>query len=117
MEFTSHFLLLRKAGLPPKIHPRAEHDWEREVASRQGERGDKEKEMSIGAQGKWWEEKYDGLIWEKLRYLMAEIKLFIRDPSNIWVKHVSIKTDAFQRDLRIRVLCSSIGVAVQKVKI
>jgi hypothetical protein len=33
---------------------------------------------------------------EKLRYLMAEIKLFIRDPSNLWVKHVSIKTDAFQ---------------------
>jgi hypothetical protein len=48
IEFTSHFLLLRKAGLPPKIHLRAEHDWEREVASRQGERGDKEKEMSIG---------------------------------------------------------------------
>jgi hypothetical protein len=36
MEFTSHFLLLHRVGLPPKIHMRAEHDWER-LSSREGE--------------------------------------------------------------------------------
>jgi hypothetical protein len=48
MEFTSHFLLLCKAGLPPKIHPRVEHDWEREAASREGERDEQ------GGTGKLW---------------------------------------------------------------
>jgi hypothetical protein len=46
---------------------------------------------------------------------MAGIKLSIHDSSVLQIKHVSIKTDAFQRDLRIRGLHLSIGATVQKV--
>jgi hypothetical protein len=48
---------------------------------------------------------------------MAEIKLSIRDLSDLRIKHVSIKTDAFRWDLRICGLRSSIEAIVQKVKI
>jgi hypothetical protein len=48
---------------------------------------------------------------------MAKIKLLIRDPSDIQIKHVSIKIDVFRWDLHICSLCLSIGATVQKVKI
>jgi hypothetical protein len=47
---------------------------------------------------------------------MAKNKLFIRNPSDIRIKHVNSKMVAFQRDLRIRSLRSTIGATVQKVK-
>jgi hypothetical protein len=47
----------------------------------------------------------------------AEIKLLICDSSDFQIKHVSIKMDAFRRDLRIRGLRSSSGATVQKVKV
>jgi hypothetical protein len=43
---------------------------------------------------------------------MAEIKLLIRDSSDLRIKHVNIKTDAFRRDIRIRGLRSPIGAMV-----
>jgi hypothetical protein len=46
----------------------------------------------------------------------AEIKLSIRDPSDLRIKHVNSKTVAFQRDLRIHGLRSTIRATVQKVK-
>jgi hypothetical protein len=46
---------------------------------------------------------------------MAEIKLLIRDPSDLRIKHVHIKTDAFQQDLHIRGLRSTIRAMDQKV--
>jgi hypothetical protein len=51
-----------------------------------------------------------------LIYPMVQIKQAILDPSDVRNKHVSIKTDAFQRDLHIHGLRSSIRVTVQKVK-
>jgi hypothetical protein len=47
---------------------------------------------------------------------MVKIKLLIRDPSDLRIKHVNIKTVAFRRDLRIHVLRSPIRAMVQKVK-
>jgi hypothetical protein len=47
---------------------------------------------------------------------MAINKLFIRDPSDLRMKHVNSKTVTFQRDLRILGLRSTIRVTVQKVK-
>jgi hypothetical protein len=46
---------------------------------------------------------------------MGEIKLLIRDPSDLRIKHVNIKTDAFGQDLRIYGLHLSIGATIQKV--
>jgi hypothetical protein len=47
---------------------------------------------------------------------MAKITLLICDPSNLRIKHVNIKTDAFRRDLHIRGLGSTIEPMDQKVK-
>jgi hypothetical protein len=47
---------------------------------------------------------------------MTEIKLLTRDPSDLRIKHVNIKTVALRRDLRIRGLRSIIRLTVQKVK-
>jgi hypothetical protein len=47
---------------------------------------------------------------------VTEIKLLICDSSDLRIKHVSIKTDAFRRDLCIRGLRSTIGATIQKVK-
>jgi hypothetical protein len=47
---------------------------------------------------------------------MAEIKLLIRDPSDLWIKHVNSKTIAFRWDLHICGLRSTIRATVQKVK-
>jgi hypothetical protein len=47
---------------------------------------------------------------------MVKIKLLIRDPFDLQIKHVNIKTDTFQRDLRIHGLRSPVGAMVQKVK-
>jgi hypothetical protein len=53
---------------------------------------------------------------ENLMYSMAKIKLLICDSSDLWIKHVSIKTVVFRWDLRIRGLRSTIRAMVQKVK-
>jgi hypothetical protein len=57
----------------------------------------------------------DMFYGENLIVSNAKIKLLICNSSDLRIKHVSIKMDAFQRDLRIHGLCSSIGATVQKV--
>jgi hypothetical protein len=54
---------------------------------------------------------------EKPKYPTTEIKVLTRDPSELRIKHVNTKTVAFQRDLRIRGLRSTIKATVQKLKI
>jgi hypothetical protein len=55
-------------------------------------------------------------LYRKPKHPTVKNKLFIRDPSDLRIKHVNSKTAAFRRDLRIRGLRSTIGATVQKVK-
>jgi hypothetical protein len=54
---------------------------------------------------------------ETLIHSTHQNKWAMIDPSDLLIKHVSIKIDAFQRDLRISCLRSPIEATVQKVKI
>jgi hypothetical protein len=102
----------------PSFAPASKEEFQR---TRQGEgvSGTKEEEESerleAALKGK---RTVKGLadLERKPKHPTAKNKLFIRDLSDLRIKHVNSKTVAFRRDLLIRGLRSTIRATVQKVK-